>query len=163
MPNNASQRPDPDVLLAQLREQERSAARGKLRIYFGASAGVGKTCAMLQEAHRLREEGASPLVGVVETHGREETARLLDGLEVALPIIATDLGTHATSTTLTNRRGRLDKDSPRKIATALRNEGYERPAADARIVQLQPGMSDARRKQPIPRPAARFALSTVPA
>ena len=49
----------------------------------------------------------------------EQIDRLLDGLEVALPIIATDLGTHATSTTLTNRRGRLDKDSPRKIATAL--------------------------------------------
>jgi phosphate acetyltransferase len=49
----------------------------------------------------------------------EQVDRLLDGLEVALPIIATDLGTHATSTTLTNRRGRLDKDSPRKIATAL--------------------------------------------
>ena len=82
MLDNATQRPDPDVLLAQLREQERRAARGKLRIYFGASAGVGKTCAMLQEAHRLREEGASPLVGVVETHGREETARLLEGLDV---------------------------------------------------------------------------------
>lgn len=57
----------------------------------------------------------------------------------------------------------LETSAKRKIATALRNEGYERPAADARIVQLQPGMSDARRKQPIPRPAARFALSTVPA
>ena len=49
----------------------------------------------------------------------EQVGRLLDGLEVALPMIATDLGTHATSTALTNRRGRLDKDSPRKIATAL--------------------------------------------
>ena len=49
----------------------------------------------------------------------EQVSRLLDGLDVALPMIATDLGTHATSTALTNRRGRLDKDSPRKIATAL--------------------------------------------
>src|SRR5918994_1268680 len=49
----------------------------------------------------------------------EQVGRLLDGLEVALPMIATDLGTHAASTALTNRRGRLDKDSPRKIATAL--------------------------------------------
>jgi two-component system sensor histidine kinase KdpD len=82
MPPNASQRPDPDALLAQMREQERSAARGKLRIYFGASAGVGKTYAMLQEARRLLGEGRQPLVGVVETHGRQETAQLLEGLEV---------------------------------------------------------------------------------
>lgn len=82
MSRHASQRPDPDVLLAQMREQERSAARGRLRIYFGASAGVGKTYAMLQEARRLRDEGKDALVGVVETHGREETARLLDGLQV---------------------------------------------------------------------------------
>jgi len=76
------QRPDPDALLAQLREQDRRAARGRLRIYFGASAGVGKTYAMLQEARKLQREGAAPLVGVIETHGRTETARLLDGLEL---------------------------------------------------------------------------------
>jgi len=82
MPNSASQRPDPDALLAQLRAQERDAKRGRLRIYFGASAGVGKTYAMLQEARRLKEEGQGILVGVVETHGRQETARLLEGLEM---------------------------------------------------------------------------------
>ncbi|MEW7851394.1 DUF4118 domain-containing protein [Massilia aurea] len=76
------QRPDPDALLAQLREQDRRAARGRLRIYFGASAGVGKTYAMLQEARKLQLDGAAPLVGVIETHGRAETARLLDGLEL---------------------------------------------------------------------------------
>lgn len=76
------QRPDPDALLAQMREQDRRAARGRLRIYFGASAGVGKTYAMLQEARKLQKEGAAPLVGIVETHGRVDTARLLDGLEV---------------------------------------------------------------------------------
>src|SRR5918994_1086126 len=60
--------------------------------------------------------------GLVLTGGRERPEQgggLLDGLGVALPMIATDLGTHAASTALTNRRGRLDKDSPRKIATAL--------------------------------------------
>ncbi|WP_288380004.1 DUF4118 domain-containing protein [uncultured Massilia sp.] len=82
MQPNIPPRPDPDALLAQMREQERSAARGKLRIYFGASAGVGKTYAMLQEARRLQAEGRLPLVGVVETHGRQDTAQLLDGLEV---------------------------------------------------------------------------------
>lgn len=83
------QRPDPDALLAQMREDERRAARGRLRIYFGASAGVGKTYAMLQEARKLAAEGRAPLVGVIETHGRAETARLLDGLEL-LPRRRTD-------------------------------------------------------------------------
>ena len=81
MPHD-QQRPDPDALLAQLREQELRAARGSLRIYFGASAGVGKTYTMLQEARKLQAEGQAPLVGIVETHGRQETARLLEGLEL---------------------------------------------------------------------------------
>ena len=50
----ASQRPDPDELLQQLRQQEEQRARGRLRIYFGASAGVGKTYAMLSAAQRER-------------------------------------------------------------------------------------------------------------
>ena len=81
MPHD-QQRPDPDALLAQMRADERRAARGRLRIYFGASAGVGKTYAMLQEARKLQAEGRAPLVGVIETHGRLDTARLLDGLEL---------------------------------------------------------------------------------
>ena len=74
-------RPDPDQLLAQIRSDEQRARRGKLRIYFGASAGVGKTYAMLSAAQRERKEGREVLVGVVETHGRGETAELLAGLE----------------------------------------------------------------------------------
>ncbi|MCU7373293.1 DUF4118 domain-containing protein [Paucibacter sp. O1-1] len=83
------QRPDPDVLLEQLREEEEKAARGKLRIYFGSSAGVGKTYAMLQAARKLsaewRDEGRAPLIGVVETHGRSETMALTEGLEILPP------------------------------------------------------------------------------
>ncbi len=75
-------RPDPDVLLAQLQQEEAQAKRGKLRIYFGASAGVGKTYAMLAAARKLREEGRDVVVGVVETHGRSETASLLEGLPI---------------------------------------------------------------------------------
>jgi two-component system, OmpR family, sensor histidine kinase KdpD len=56
--------------------------RGELRIYFGAAPGVGKTYAMLGEAHRRLERGTDVVVGLVETHDREKTARLLDGLEV---------------------------------------------------------------------------------
>ncbi len=77
----ASQRPDPDELLQRLRQQEKQGARGRLRIYFGASAGVGKTYAMLGAAQRALKEGRDIVVGVVETHGRSETAELLAGLE----------------------------------------------------------------------------------
>ncbi|HEU4843272.1 MAG TPA: two-component system sensor histidine kinase KdpD [Burkholderiaceae bacterium] len=80
-----SERPDPDALLAQVQAQERKAARGRLRIYFGASAGVGKTYAMLAAARKLQADGQPVLVGVIETHGRSETAALLDGLDV-LPL-----------------------------------------------------------------------------
>lgn len=56
--------------------------RGELRIYLGAAPGVGKTYAMLGEAHRRRERGTDVLVGFVETHGRSKTAEMLQGLEV---------------------------------------------------------------------------------
>lgn len=83
-----SQRPDPDALLARIQAGERHArqpARGRLRIYFGASAGVGKTFAMLAAARKLQAGGMPPLVGIVETHGRAETAALLESLDV-LPL-----------------------------------------------------------------------------
>ncbi|WP_318393158.1 two-component system sensor histidine kinase KdpD [Enterobacter sp.] len=70
-------RPDPDRLLAHTAQ----AQRGKLKVFFGACAGVGKTFAMLTEAQRLRAQGLDTLIGVVETHGRKETAALLAGLE----------------------------------------------------------------------------------
>ncbi|MFM9902677.1 MAG: DUF4118 domain-containing protein [Polaromonas sp.] len=76
----ADRRRDPDQLLAQLRGDEARARRGKLRIYFGASAGVGKTYAMLSAAQRERQAGRPVLVGVIETHGRSDTAELLAGL-----------------------------------------------------------------------------------
>ncbi|GAB2906923.1 DUF4118 domain-containing protein [Paralcaligenes sp. KSB-10] len=85
MPSNDYPRPDPDVLLAQVTEQQRQASRGKLRIYFGASAGVGKTYAMLAAARQLQSEGLDVVIGIVETHGRSETAALAQGLEI-LPL-----------------------------------------------------------------------------
>jgi two-component system, OmpR family, sensor histidine kinase KdpD len=85
MATSTDLRPNPDLLLARVNQQERQAQRGKLRIYFGSSAGVGKTYAMLVAARKLASEGGSVLVGVVETHGRAETAALLDGLEVLPP------------------------------------------------------------------------------
>jgi two-component system sensor histidine kinase KdpD len=78
MVEEEQQRPDPDSLLALANEKP----RGRLKVFFGACAGVGKTYAMLQEAQRLRAQGLNVLVGVVETHGRSETAALLGGLDL---------------------------------------------------------------------------------
>jgi two-component system, OmpR family, sensor histidine kinase KdpD len=75
-------RPDPDQLLERIRRGEERERRAKLKIFFGAAAGVGKTFAMLVEAHELRRTGADVVVGLVETHGRAETLALLDGLEI---------------------------------------------------------------------------------
>jgi two-component system sensor histidine kinase KdpD len=75
-------RPDPDALLAQARAADTGPRRARLKMFFGASPGVGKTFAMLESARRLKADGIDVIVGVVETHGRGETAALLDGLEV---------------------------------------------------------------------------------
>jgi len=74
-------RPDPDQLLAHVQAEEARAKRGRLRIFFGGSAGVGKTYAMLEAARGLRASGTDVVVGYVEPHGRVETERLLEGLE----------------------------------------------------------------------------------
>ncbi|MGW9122859.1 hypothetical protein ACWGRV_40815, partial [Streptomyces sp. NPDC055663] len=64
------------------REDNGAMARGKLRIYLGAAPGVGKTYAMLSEAHRRAERGTDVVVGLVEHHRRPRTEALLRGLEV---------------------------------------------------------------------------------
>ncbi len=71
----------PDALLAQVQQNDAQAHRGKLKIFFGASPGVGKTYAMLKAARRLREQGVDVCIGIVETHGRADTARLLEDME----------------------------------------------------------------------------------
>jgi len=77
-----SERPDPDELLAKVERDKAKARRGRLKIFFGASAGVGKTFAMLQAAHERRAENLDVAIGLVETHGRKETLALLEGLEI---------------------------------------------------------------------------------
>lgn len=79
------ERPDPDALLEKIQRDEEKRSRGRLKIFFGASAGVGKTYAMLQAARRRRDEGVDVVVGVVETHGRKETVGLIEGLQVIPP------------------------------------------------------------------------------
>ena len=76
----AEARPDPDQLLERVNAEEARDRRGRLRIFFGASAGVGKTYAMLEAAHSVRAGGTDVVVGYVEPHGRVETERLLEGL-----------------------------------------------------------------------------------
>jgi len=75
-------RPDPDQLLKSVETAAQRARRGQLKIFFGSSAGVGKTYAMLQAAQAHRREDLDVAVGLVETHNRPETKKLLHGLEV---------------------------------------------------------------------------------
>jgi two-component system, OmpR family, sensor histidine kinase KdpD len=79
------QRPDPDELLEKVQRAEEKARRGKLKLFFGASAGVGKTYAMLAAARQMRAQGVDVVIGVVETHGRKETEAMVEGLEI-LPL-----------------------------------------------------------------------------
>ena len=90
MDNSDDKRPSPDVFLGLAANEK----RGKLKIFIGASPGVGKTYAMLTGAHRIQKDRRDVIVGVVETHGRSETASLLDGLEV-LPRKAINYRGHA--------------------------------------------------------------------
>ena len=81
MTESDDERPDPDALLERV-QAEAGPRRAKLKIFFGAAPGVGKTFAMLESARRLAAEDVDVVVGVVETHGRADTRALLDGLEV---------------------------------------------------------------------------------
>ncbi|SPQ01495.1 fused sensory histidine kinase in two-component regulatory system with KdpE: signal sensing protein; sensory histidine kinase [Candidatus Sulfobium mesophilum] len=75
-------RPDPDLLLAEVRQEEDRLREGQLKIFFGAAPGVGKTYAMLGVAQQKLAEGIDIVAGVVETHGRKETETLLEGLQI---------------------------------------------------------------------------------
>lgn len=74
-------RPNPEQFLQLIRRQ----GRGRLKVYLGSNAGVGKTFAMLREGHRLKAQGVDVAVGLVETHGRAETAEQVEGLDVIPP------------------------------------------------------------------------------
>ena len=75
-------RPDPDELLARINSEEEHDKHGKLKIFLGYVAGVGKTYAMLEAAHQRHEEGVDVVIGYAETHGRKETEALVTGLEL---------------------------------------------------------------------------------
>ncbi len=86
-------RPDPDAILASLKSEEARARRGHLKIFFGMCPGVGKTFAMLRSGQQEAKSGTDVVVGVVETHGRAETAALLTGMEVFPRRVAAYRGT----------------------------------------------------------------------
>ena len=82
MNTDLEERPDPDMLLASLKLEEEKSKRGKLRMFFGMCAGVGKTYSMLQTAQAEKLKGYDIVIGYVETHNRKETSALVDGFEV---------------------------------------------------------------------------------
>ena len=75
-------RPDPDALLARVREEETRQVRGKLKVFFGAAPGVGKTYSMLEAGRKDAKAGRDVVVGYVEPHSRPETLALVLGLDV---------------------------------------------------------------------------------
>ena len=75
-------RPDPDELLASLKLEDEKSKRGKLKIFFGMCAGVGKTYTMLQTAQAEKLKGNDIIIGFVETHNRKETSDLVEGFEL---------------------------------------------------------------------------------
>ena len=75
-------RPNPDELLASLINEEKKSKRGKLKIFFGMCAGVGKTYTMLETARAEKLKGSEIVIGYVETHNRKETAELVEGFEI---------------------------------------------------------------------------------
>jgi two-component system sensor histidine kinase KdpD len=77
VPLNTGDRPAPERFLALIREQQ----RGRLKVYLGFAAGVGKTYEMLQEGQRLKKQGVDVVIGIIETHGRADTAAQLGDLE----------------------------------------------------------------------------------
>lgn len=80
-----SERPDPDQLLGEIKAADDAQATGRMKIFFGYAAGVGKTFAMLEAAHQAQTQGIDVVVGYVEPHTRPETMALLDGLEQLPP------------------------------------------------------------------------------
>lgn len=82
----SDRRPDPDELLKRLQRNAQKAQRGKLKIFFGSCPGVGKTYSMLLAAHERLKEGVDVVAGIVETHGRSETQKLLEGLPTLSPL-----------------------------------------------------------------------------
>lgn len=130
-------RPDPDRLLADVQRDEARAKRGRLRIFFGASAGVGKTFSMLEAARTARAAGTDIVVGYIEPHGRPETERLLEGLEQLTTVPVRYRG-------VTRREFDLDAALRRRAAITLVDE-----LAHTNLIEGEPAPRHAKRWQDI--------------
>ena len=75
------ERPNPDELLVSIQKEEKKKTNGQLKVFLGLAAGVGKTFAMLEEAHQAQKDGIDVVIGLVDTHERQETKALLEGLK----------------------------------------------------------------------------------
>ena len=84
---NTDIRPNPDYLLNQVKKDENESIRGKLKIFYGYAAGVGKSYAMLMEAHDMKKIGKDIVIGYIEPHARPETMALVDEIENIEPKI----------------------------------------------------------------------------
>ena len=130
-------RPDPDQLLADVQRDEARAKRGRLRIFFGASAGVGKTFSMLEAARTARAAGTDIVVGYIEPHGRPETEQLLEGLEQLPSVSVRYRG-------VTRREFDLDAALRRRAAITLVDE-----LAHTNLIEGVPAPRHAKRWQDI--------------
>ncbi len=81
MIDNDQHRPNPDKLLEAIKKEEEKSRKGKLKMFFGMCAGVGKTYSLLESAHKAKKDRIDVVIGLVETHKRTETQRLVEGLE----------------------------------------------------------------------------------
>ena len=131
------ERRDPDKLLAAVQRDEARAHRGRLKIFIGASAGVGKTYTMLEAARGARAAGADIVAGYVEPHGRVETEKLLEGLEQLPPVEVRYRG-------MARREFDLDAALKRRPSTLIVDE-----LAHSNIVEGEPRPRHAKRWQDI--------------
>jgi len=123
-----NERTNPDVLLSRLKAEELKDKHGRLKIFFGATAGVGKTYAMLQAAQKLKGQHIDVVGGYIETHGRQETEALLTGLEILPSKLVEYKGTYL-------KEFDLDAALARKPAIILVDELAHTNAPDSRHVK----------------------------
>jgi two-component system sensor histidine kinase KdpD len=118
----SERRPDPAEVLAHAQREEAKSGRGRLKIFFGAAPGVGKTYAMLGAVHRLARDGIDLVVGLVETHGRTETEQMLLGLDILPRRKVEYRGPDGTSTPVTLTEFDLDAALARRPEIVVLDE-----------------------------------------
>lgn len=109
-----SGRPSPEQMLARAAQEETRAKRGRLKVFFGAAPGVGKTYAMLSAVQRLARDGVDVVIGLVETHGRAETEQMVLGLDILPRRIVEYRGQDGTATPVKLAEFDLDAALARK-------------------------------------------------